>query len=149
MRGQRRFAIGVIITLYGTTLGCQSAGPKRPIVTTEPGLASSVPMAVDVKRSRRRRYASDRAGEDRHVGRSSSTVFKAARLLGYLWRQQDRQGSRGDLCGRPSRYVRRGQANHRRDAAGCSLLIADFRTDFTCLIDTQVARRNVRGKTAG
>jgi hypothetical protein len=42
MRGQRWFAISVLITIYGMTLGCQSAGPKRPTVTTEPGLASSV-----------------------------------------------------------------------------------------------------------
>jgi hypothetical protein len=42
MRGKRWFAIGVLITVYGITSGCQTAGPRKPIVTTEPGLASSV-----------------------------------------------------------------------------------------------------------
>ncbi len=42
MRGQRWFAIGVLITVYGMALGCQTAGPRKPIVTTEPGLAGAV-----------------------------------------------------------------------------------------------------------
>ena len=42
MRGQRWFAIGVLITVYGMAVGCQSAGPKKPIITTEPAITSSV-----------------------------------------------------------------------------------------------------------
>ena len=42
MRGQRRFAIGVLAAVYATILGCQTAGPKKPIVTAEPGLAGAV-----------------------------------------------------------------------------------------------------------
>jgi hypothetical protein len=42
MRGQRWFAMAVLITVCGITTGCQTAGPRKPIVTTEPGLASSV-----------------------------------------------------------------------------------------------------------
>ena len=39
MRGQRWFAIGVVITVYGITAGCQSAGPRKPVVTTQTGPA--------------------------------------------------------------------------------------------------------------
>ena len=42
MRGKRWFAIGVLITVYGIISGCQTAGPRKPIVTTEPGLAGAV-----------------------------------------------------------------------------------------------------------
>ena len=42
MRGQRWFAIGVLVVLYSMAVGCQSAGPRKPIVTTEPGLAGAV-----------------------------------------------------------------------------------------------------------
>ena len=42
MRGKRWFAIAVLVMLYGMTSGCQGAGPRRPIVTTEPGLAGPV-----------------------------------------------------------------------------------------------------------
>ena len=42
MRGQRWFAICVLVILYGTGSGCQSPGPRRTVVTPEPGLASSV-----------------------------------------------------------------------------------------------------------
>src|ERR1700677_495231 len=41
MRGKRWFAIGVLITVYGITVGCQSAGPRKPVVTTEPGISSA------------------------------------------------------------------------------------------------------------
>jgi len=42
MRGQRWFAIGVLAVLYGICSGCQGAGPRRTVVTPEPGLASAV-----------------------------------------------------------------------------------------------------------
>ena len=42
MRGQRWFAIGVLAILYAISSGCQSAGPRKPVVTTEPGLAGPV-----------------------------------------------------------------------------------------------------------
>ena len=42
MRGQRWFAIGVLAVLYGISSGCQGAGPRRTVVTPEPGLASTV-----------------------------------------------------------------------------------------------------------
>ena len=42
MRGQRLLAIGVLLTVYGLSSGCQTSGPRKPVVTTEPGLASSV-----------------------------------------------------------------------------------------------------------
>ncbi len=42
MRGKRWFAIGVLMVVYGTGSGCQTAGARRPIVTTEPALGSAV-----------------------------------------------------------------------------------------------------------
>jgi hypothetical protein len=42
MRGQRWFVIGVLALLYGAATGCQTAGPRKPVVTTEPPLASTV-----------------------------------------------------------------------------------------------------------
>ncbi len=42
MRGHRWFAIGVIVTVYGMSSGCQTSGPRKPVVTPEPGLASAV-----------------------------------------------------------------------------------------------------------
>ncbi len=42
MRGQRLFAIGLLICVYGLTSGCQTGGPRKPVVTTEPGLAGPV-----------------------------------------------------------------------------------------------------------
>jgi hypothetical protein len=38
----RWFAIGFLVCIYGAVVGCQSAGPRKPIVSTEPGLASQV-----------------------------------------------------------------------------------------------------------
>jgi hypothetical protein len=42
MRGQRWFTIGVLVTLYGISSGCQSAGPRRTVVTPEPALSGNV-----------------------------------------------------------------------------------------------------------
>jgi hypothetical protein len=42
MRGQRWLAIVVLVTLYGMSSGCQSPGPRRTVVTPEPGLAGPV-----------------------------------------------------------------------------------------------------------
>jgi hypothetical protein len=42
MRGQRWFAEIVTIVLLGMAVGCQSAGARKPVVTTEPGLAGAV-----------------------------------------------------------------------------------------------------------
>jgi hypothetical protein len=40
MRGQRWFAMGVLVLVYGVASGCQTAGARKPVVTTEPGLAA-------------------------------------------------------------------------------------------------------------
>jgi hypothetical protein len=42
MRGQRWFAVSVTIVLLGMAVGCQTAGSRKPVVTTEPGLAGPV-----------------------------------------------------------------------------------------------------------
>lgn len=42
MRGQRWISVGVLVLVYGVATGCQSAGPRKPIVTTEPAVSSSV-----------------------------------------------------------------------------------------------------------
>jgi hypothetical protein len=42
MRGHRLIAICLLGTVYGLNSGCQASGPRKPVVTTEPGLASSV-----------------------------------------------------------------------------------------------------------
>jgi hypothetical protein len=42
MRGQRWFAVSLAIVLGVMASGCQSAGPRKPVVTTEPGLAGTV-----------------------------------------------------------------------------------------------------------
>jgi hypothetical protein len=42
MRGQRWFAVSLAIVLGVMAGGCQSAGPRKPVVTTEPGLAGPV-----------------------------------------------------------------------------------------------------------
>jgi hypothetical protein len=34
--------MSVLVGVYSITSGCQTAGPRKPIVTTEPGLTSSV-----------------------------------------------------------------------------------------------------------
>ena len=76
MRGQRWFAIGVLITVYGMTLGCQTAGPRKPIVTTEPGLAGPVDKdGTTVAADGTRQIA---AGQNSHVGRPAPTFLKAA-----------------------------------------------------------------------
>jgi hypothetical protein len=42
MRGYRRFAIAVLVTVYGVGSGCQSSGPRRTVVTPEPSLSGAV-----------------------------------------------------------------------------------------------------------
>ncbi len=42
MRGQRWFAIGVLVITYGISSGCQSPGPRRTVVTPEPALSGAV-----------------------------------------------------------------------------------------------------------
>jgi hypothetical protein len=42
MRGHRWIAICLLSTIYGLNSGCQTSVPRKPVVTTEPGLASSV-----------------------------------------------------------------------------------------------------------
>jgi len=42
MRGYRWFAIAVVITVCGTSSGCQSAAPRRTVVTPEPSLSGAV-----------------------------------------------------------------------------------------------------------
>jgi hypothetical protein len=42
MRVQHWFAISLIVVLYGVTLGCQSPGPRKTIVTPEPAVSSAV-----------------------------------------------------------------------------------------------------------
>jgi hypothetical protein len=42
MRGQRWFAIAVLVTLYGISSGCQSPGPRKTVVTPEPAVSSAV-----------------------------------------------------------------------------------------------------------
>ena len=42
MRGKRWFAISLTIVLWIAAAGCQTAGPRKPVVTTEPGLAGPV-----------------------------------------------------------------------------------------------------------
>lgn len=39
MRGLRLLAIGTILGVAAGSLGCQGAGPRRTVVTPEPGLA--------------------------------------------------------------------------------------------------------------
>jgi hypothetical protein len=42
MRGQRWLIIGLLVALYGMSLGCQSPGPRKTIVTPEPAVSSAV-----------------------------------------------------------------------------------------------------------
>jgi hypothetical protein len=42
MRGQRWFTVSVTIVLLVMAVGCQTAGARKPVVTTEPGLAGPV-----------------------------------------------------------------------------------------------------------
>jgi hypothetical protein len=42
MRGLRLLAIATIVSMGAISAGCQSAGPRRTVVTPEPGLAGPV-----------------------------------------------------------------------------------------------------------
>jgi hypothetical protein len=42
MRGQRWLVIAVLVGLYGMSSGCQTAGARKPVVTTDPPITSSV-----------------------------------------------------------------------------------------------------------
>jgi hypothetical protein len=42
MRGSRWLAMGILAVVAGVSSGCQSAGPKRTVVSAEPGLNGAV-----------------------------------------------------------------------------------------------------------
>jgi len=42
MRGYRWFAVALVVTVYGVTFGCQSAGAPRTVISPEPSLSGTV-----------------------------------------------------------------------------------------------------------